>query len=496
MVELPNEIYTSVQVRGLDRVAIEEFAIPGYELMCRAGEAALDCLRGRWPAARELTIVCGSGNNAGDGYVVARLAIRNGFSVRVLSLVPGERLGGDALRAYRDFEAAGGTARPCDGDSGMALSGDIIVDALLGTGLDRPLEGRFADAVAAINAAGVPVLALDIPSGLHADTGLPLGRAVRATATITFVGLKLGLFLGRGIDYRGTLEFAGLGVPAQAYAAVAAPLQRLDRRCIRRALQPRQRSAHKGSHGSLLLIGGAPGMSGAIRLAAEAALRAGAGLVRVATHPDSVATVTAGRPEIMCHAVTAPGELVGLIAVSDSLVIGPGLGRSEWARQLWDAGLDAGLPVVLDADGLNLLAAAPERRANWILTPHPGEAGRLLGVDAAAIQTDRLAAVQELARRYDGIAVLKGAGSLIAGRSDGAVSLCDRGNPGMATAGMGDVLAGVLGALLAQRAEPRLAADAGVYLHARAGDDAAEAGERGLLAGDLVPLIRRWVNPV
>jgi NAD(P)H-hydrate epimerase len=237
-------------------------------------------------------------------------------------------------------------------------------------------------------------------------------------------------------------------------------------------------------------------MSGAIRLAAEAALRAGAGLVRVATHPDSVATVTAGRPEVMCHAVVTPDDLAALIALSDGLVIGPGLGRSAWARALWDAGLDAGLPTVLDADGLNLLAEAPERRASWLLTPHPGEAARLLGISTEAIQADRLAAVRALARRYDGVAVLKGAGSLIAGPGDGVVSLCDRGNPGMATAGMGDVLSGVLGALLVQGADPRLAADAGVYLHACAGDEAAEAGERGLLAGDLMNFIRRWANPV
>lgn len=493
MVELPNEVYTSAQVRGLDRTAIEVFGIPSYELMCRAGQAALECLERHWPAAAELTIVCGAGNNAGDGYVLAQLAAAAGVSVRVLSLVPAERLKGDALQAYEDFTAAGGVAEAFA--AVQPLASDVIVDALLGTGLDRIVGGRFAEAVAAINAADVPVLALDIPSGLHADTGLPLGMAVSADVTITFVGLKQGFYLGEGMDHCGWLEFAGLGIPAQAHAEVAPPLRRLDAACIRAALPPRRRSAHKGAHGSVLLVGGAPGMSGAIRLAAEAALRAGAGLVRVATHTDSAPVVTSGRAEIMCHSVSGADELAPLVAQSDVIVLGPGLGRSDWARTLWNASLAAGLPLIIDADGLNELAEAPEKRENWILTPHPGEAGRLLGTDSRAVQGDRLGAARALTERYGGVVVLKGAGSLIAVADEARVSVCDRGNPGMATAGMGDVLSGVLGALLAQGASLRAAAHAGVFIHAAAGDEAAGFGERGLMAGDLMPLIRKWANP-
>jgi NAD(P)H-hydrate epimerase len=493
MVELPNEIYTGAQVRGLDRTAIEVFGIPSYELMCRAGQAALDCLARHWPTAAELTIVCGAGNNAGDGYVLARLAAATGSKVHVLTLVPPDRLTGDALRAYEDFTAAGGVAGSFD--SGRPLAGEVIVDALLGTGLDRQVEGRFAQAIAAINGAQMPVFALDIPSGLHADTGLPLGTAVSADVTITFVGLKQGFYLGEGLERCGWLEFADLGIPAEAHAEVSPPLRRLDVACIRAALPPRRRSAHKGSHGSVLLVGGAPGMSGAIRLAAEAALRAGAGLVRVASHEDSAAIVTAGRPEIMCHSVAEGGDLAPLAAQSDVIVLGPGLGRSDWARALWQASLEAGLALVIDADGLNELAEAPQQRDNWILTPHPGEAGRLLGTDSRSVQADRLAAVRSLTERYGGVAVLKGAGSLVADATEKPVSVCDRGNPGMATAGMGDVLSGVLGALLAQGASLRTAAEAGVYIHAAAGDEAAGRGERGLIAGDLMPLIRRWSNP-
>jgi len=493
MSELPNEIYSSAQVRGLDRTAIEVYGIPSYELMCRAGQSALECLGRHWPRAVNLSIVCGAGNNAGDGYVLARLARAADVSVRVLSVVSAEKLTGDALRAYEDFTAAGGAAE--EFEAAQPLTGDVIVDALLGTGLDRDIEGRFAAAVTAINVSDAAVFALDIPSGLHADTGLPLGTAVKADVTMTFVGLKQGLYLGEGIEHAGWLEFAGLGVPAQAHAEISAPLRRLDATCIREALPRRRRTAHKGAHGSVLLVGGAPGMSGAIRLAAEAALRAGAGLVRVASHADSAAVVTAGRPELMCHAVDGADDLAPLIAQSDAIVLGPGLGASEWARALWAASLAAGLPLVVDADGLNMLAEVPERRDDWILTPHPGEAGRLLGTDTSNVQADRLGSVTALAERYGGIAVLKGAGSLIAAAHEIPVSVCDRGNPGMATAGMGDVLSGVLGALLVQGVGLRMAAEAGVYIHAAAGDAASGAGERGLLAGDLMPLIRQWANP-
>jgi NAD(P)H-hydrate epimerase len=492
MIELPNEIYACAQVRELDRLAIEVHGIPSYTLMRRAGAAALEQLRAHWPDARTVTIVCGAGNNAGDGYVLGRLAMEAGLGVDLVSLVAGEDLGGDARVAYDDFVAAGGVAH--DTLDAGALRGDVIVDAVLGTGLTRAVEGRFATAVAAINTNAKPVLALDIPSGLDADAGQPLGMAVTAEVTITFVGLKVGLFVGVGPEHCGTVEFAGLGVPANVYEALDAPLHRLSAATVARVLPPRRRTAHKGDHGRVLLIGGAPGMSGAIRLAAEAALRAGAGLVRVATHAASVAVVSAGRPEVMSHVVDGPAALSRLIEESDVLVLGPGLGRSDWAVGLWRAALDAGLPLVLDADGLNLLAAAPERRDHWILTPHPGEAARLLGRDAADVQRDRVGAVRQIAARYGGVAVLKGAGTLIAGSADGALGLCDRGNPGMATAGMGDVLAGVLGAIAAQGADLRSAAEAGVFVHAAAGDAAAAAGERGLVAGDLMAYIRERVN--
>jgi NAD(P)H-hydrate epimerase len=341
------------------------------------------------------------------------------------------------------------------------------------------------------------VLALDVPSGLDADTGWPNPIAVRAAATLTFLALKPGLFLGAAPDHCGELEFAGLDVPAELGADLPAALERLTFADLQRVLPPRARSAHKGSSGKLLLVGGGPGMPGAIRLAAEAALRAGAGLVYVATHPESAASVVAGRPEIICRAVTSGHDLDTLLETVDGVVLGPGLGQSAWGYGLWRRVMAAPVPLVLDADGLNLLAREPQQRRAWLLTPHPGEAARLLsGESVESVQRDRAAAVQDLADRYGAVAVLKGPNTLIASPgTEGLPAVCDRGNPGMATGGTGDVLAGVLGSLVVQARDLKQAARAGVLLHALAGDDAARGGERGTLPSDLFPHLRRWANP-
>ncbi len=508
--KLPEAVYAAAQVRGIDRAAIDGLGIAGYELMGRAGEAALEVLRRRWPDAHKVAVYCGAGNNAGDGYVVARLARAAGLSVRVAAVAAPEKLAGDALRAFEDCRAAGVPIAPFGDRAEAAFAPDVVVDALLGTGLARTVEGGFAQAVARINAAAVPVLALDVPSGLDADRGLPFGCAVRASATVTFVGLKQGLFLGTAPDFTGELEFADLMLPAELTAGLAPRLRRLTLASLRAALPPRARTAHKGTNGRLLLVGGGPGTAGAIRLAAEAALRVGAGLVYVGTDRDSVGTVLSGRAELMCRPVAAAEELDPLLAMADGVVLGPGLGRSDWARALWHRVMASGLPLVLDADGLNLLAElghGPRAgRGDWVLTPHPGEAGRLLGSDAGTVQNDRLAAVTALARRFGAAVVLKGACTLIGvpeaggaapanGAAGVAVHVCDYGNPGMGTAGVGDVLSGVLGGLVVQLGDLPEAARTGVLLHALAGDSAAADGERGLVAGDLMPQLRRWSNP-
>ena len=481
----------------MDRLAIDDRGIPGYTLMTRAAGGTLARLVGCWPSARSLLVVCGAGNNAGDGYVLARLARSRGLAVAVVALVDPERLTGDAATAWRDAQADGLAA--VDWSPALLDAADVVVDAVFGTGLSRTVTGRFAEVIDAINGADVPVLAVDIPSGLAADTGQVCGTAVRADITVTFVGLKLGLFTGAGPDCAGTVHFDGLGIPPDVAAAVPCAAKRIDDAQGARLLRRRARTAHKGYNGHVVLVGGGKGYAGAVRLAGEAALRAGAGLVSVATLPEHLPVVLAGRPELMCRGVRDAADLADLLAVADVVGVGPGLGRDAWAEAMLAAAQSASCPLVLDADALNLLAAAPARRDDWVLTPHPGEAARLIGSDAAAIQADRPAALKRLVDTYGGTVVLKGAGTLVGGAGH-VPGLCDRGNPGMAAPGMGDVLTGVVAAVIAQthRTGASLfdATCVAVHAHAAAGDDAAAVrGERGLVAGDLYEALARWVNP-
>ena len=490
---LPLTVYDAEGVRALDRCAIERQGIPGYTLMCRAGTALLAALEAEFPSANRLLVVCGAGNNAGDGYVLARLAREEGYHVVVAALVPPSSLGGDAARAWQDFASDGREA--VEWQPALLAEADLVVDAILGTGLTRDVDGRFAAAVDAINEADLPVLAVDIPSGLDADDGRIRGTAVEADATATFVGLKAGLVTGAGPDLCGRLRYSDLDVPPGCADAAEPVLRRLSETTLARLLPRRPRTAHKGLFGHLLIVGGSPGMGGAVRLAGEAALRTGAGLVTIATHSDHAAVVTGGRPELMCRGVERAADLEPLISRATHLALGPGLGTGTWSREMFAAALASGLPAVLDADALNLLAEAPRRSDDWILTPHPGEAARLLETGTAEVQAGRMAAAAAISARYGGVAVLKGAGTLVAASDGGLPSICTDGNPGMASPGMGDVLTGIVGALLAQGLEARSAAEAGVLVHALAGDAAAGGGERGLVAGDLIAGIRVWVNP-
>ena len=491
MESLPALVYAAAQVRAMDRHAIEVAGIPGYTLMQRAGVAALELLRQQWPDANRITVLCGAGNNAGDGYVLARFARDAGLTVNVFAVVDPLGLSGDAARAYADFTAGGG--RETGFQRQVLASTDVIVDALLGTGIDRPVEGAMRDCIDAVNASGLPVLALDLPSGLDADTGMVQGVAISALHTITFVAPKAGLFLGDAWDRVGELAFAGLGIPESARKAHVPVMRRMDGRLIEEALPRRRRSSHKGDHGRVLIVGGLA-MPGAARLAGEAALRTGAGLVTVATEAGSVAPIIAGRPELICNAVKSAAELERLAAAANVVAIGPGLGLGRSARDFFATVTGGGKAIVLDADALTMLAEKLRRRDDWILTPHPGEAARLLAIDAAAVQRDRLGSAREIATRYGGVCVLKGAGTIVATK-DSLPWVCDRGNPGMATAGAGDVLTGIIAALVAGGCELERAAAAGVLLHARAGDRAARSGERGLVASDLIEELRAVANP-
>lgn len=490
------QVYTGSQVRSFDRRAVSEFDLPGIRLMHRAGRAAFAALRARWPQQRRIIVFCGTGSNAGDGYVIAGLARDAGFAVRIVQVGDAARLAGDALAARRFAQQRLDAAAPADAEGAVGADeaegafpngGGVVVDALLGTGARGAVRASWAAAIERINASGLPVLAVDAPSGIDADSGALLGaQAVRADLTVTFVAAKLGLVTGAAVDYAGDILVDDLGVPQEVFdrpgigVLHGAGIERLRRRP----------GVHKGDCGRLLIVGGEADMGGAVALAGEAALRAGAGLVCIATRGANRAAILARRPELMVRAAENAADIGDLIVRADALAVGPGLGCGDWGRALLDACLAAGKPLVVDADGLNIVAQRGLRLPpGCVLTPHPGEAGRLLGKDARAIEGNRPAAAAALASG-GAVAVLKGAGTLVA--QGGAVrSVCVDGNPGMATAGSGDVLAGIVGALLARGIEPLPAAQLGVWLHARAADAAVAAGcGATLLAGDIPGALR------
>ncbi|OUS10485.1 bifunctional ADP-dependent (S)-NAD(P)H-hydrate dehydratase/NAD(P)H-hydrate epimerase [Gammaproteobacteria bacterium 53_120_T64] len=523
MIKISNRLYTASAVRELDRRAIEDEGIPGIVLMKRAGREAFEALLARWPEPEKITVFCGGGNNGGDGYIIAGLAQQRMIPVEIIQLATEQALSGDAHRAWA-FANDSGVAMQSWQDylsSGAGLASGVVVDALLGIGVSGEVRGDYRGAIADINQSGLPVLAADIPSGLCSDTGAVLGSAVAAAMTVTFIGIKVGLLTGRGPALTGELQFRDLAVPDLVYEGLGEqkmPLaaQRLELESLLAVFPPRERDAHKGRFGHVLVIGGDKGYGGAVAMAAEAALRVGAGLVSVATRPEHVPALLARRPELMVKAVTSGQELEPYLQSPTLIVIGPGLGRSPWSEQMLQKAIGSGLPMVVDADALNILSegrVGANARANvgadaspWVLTPHPGEAARLLACSNGDIQADRFSACRQIAEKYSATVLLKGAGTLIAGpalASDGgdgdsaesSLWLCPYGNPGMASGGMGDVLAGIIGGLLAQGLATATATCLGACLHGVAADRAAaESGEKGLLATDLLMPLRHLVN--
>lgn len=490
-------LYRAEQVRELDRLTIAA-GTTGFDLMQQAGRTAFRHLTRQWPECRSVTVVCGGGNNGGDGYVIAALAQRN-MRVQVLAVSDPDKLTGEAAEAYQWALQHGVKVEPWSSDS--MITGQIVVDALLGIGLTGQVKAPFDAVIEQINRSGKPVLSVDVPSGLCADRGIPLGCAVQADLTVTFIGKKIGLWTGQGPALAGVRRFEPLLVPESVRAQVSETAEMISREDIARLIKPRRRTAHKRDCGRILVVGGDLGFAGAVILAAQTAARSGAGLVKVMTRPEHVAALVSRQPELMVSGLTSMHQLDEWLKWCDVVVVGPGLGQEGWGQQLWQKVMLAECAKVIDADALNLMATKPgfmqqlsEAAKNWVLTPHPGEAARLLGCSVDEVEQDRPSAVRAIQKKFGGSVLLKGAGTLIFNGE--LLSVNNSGNPGMASGGMGDVLAGLVGALMAQGLPPYDAACLGTQVHGLAADQLAKKfGERGLLAADLIRPIRVLLNP-
>lgn len=486
-------LYQAEQIRQIEAQVIAEKQASEMELMQQAGRSAWHHLQENWPDARRIVVCCGKGKNGGDGFVLAKLAKQAGLEVQIYAMASSDDLRGLVRQVAQQAESCGVTITLMP--SHPLFEADVIVDALFGTGIKGHVSEPYARAIMAMNDAEAPVLALDVPSGLDCDTGHILGQAVEACKTVTFIGLKQGMFTDKGPAYCGEVRCESLNIPEMFFAKQKSSAALLTWDDAKQSLPTRARDAHKGDFGHVLIIGGDYGMGGAVRMAAEAAMRVGAGLVTVATRPEHVTVVNASRPEIMCQQVVRADDLEPMLKRASVVVIGPGLGKSDWALQLLSKVLSQSLPLVIDADGLSLLSQMELQSEQWILTPHPGEASRLLHTTTTAVQHDRFSAIDAVTRQYGGVVVLKGVGTLIQ-QQHGSKAVCPAGNPGMATGGMGDVLSGVIGGLVAQHFSLLKASQVGVLIHAMAADLAAkEGGERGLMATDLMRFLRELVNP-
>ncbi|MGA6827177.1 NAD(P)H-hydrate dehydratase [Nitrospira sp. NS4] len=511
------KIVTAAQMQSLDRRTIEEAGVPGTTLMERAGTGVVACLEQQLGSLRGKTvaILCGKGNNGGDGFVVGRLLHKQRAKVRILALAPLTELSRDAAAMYRQLvRAAGKTAIKPFASANQARSilhdSDVIVDALLGTGLSSEVTGRYGDAIDSINQARRLTVAVDLPSGIHADTGVVLGRAVKADLTVTFGLPKLGLFQNHGIDHAGRVEIVDIGIPPAYVDAIDSRISVITAPFVRSVLPSRRLSNHKGTFGHAGIIAGSVGKTGAAAMCAKAALRVGAGLVTVAI-PTSMNAVleaklleamTMPMPDTKAHtfARAACDRLKAFITARTAVAIGPGLSTHPETVELTQALIkQLDRPAVLDADALNALAGRAtlltECTIPPILTPHPGEMARLeTDATVQSVNADRIGTATRFARERGVYLVLKGARTVIA-RPDGLVAICPTGNPGMATAGTGDVLTGMMAGLLAQGLTSWDAACAATYLHGLAGDLAAEVnGQAGMIAGDVIEQIPHALN--
>ena len=489
-------VATAAEMRGLDAATIEDIGLPGSVLMETAGRGVAMAAAARVPAGGRIAVVCGGGNNGGDGFVAARVLRAAGHDAVVHLVAPRARIGGDAALHLAAYEKSGGVIFEATTADDLVALGEaldaaaVVVDAVFGTGLDRVVEGHLAAVITRMNEAPGVRVAVDIPSGLSADTGHPFGVAVVAHHTVTMAVAKVGIAGAPGVAHAGTLEVVDIGIPRQlAQAQTKAAL--VERQDARGWVPAARVLDHKGRRGHVVVVGGSPGKRGAARLAAMSALRTGAGLCTLAGPAGDGVEIHA--PDAVMTAVLGSADELGaLLDGKHAAVVGPGMPDDARGRAWVDVALASGVPLVLDATALahlaGRLAEVAAAHAPVVLTPHPGEAARLLGETTEAIQADRMRAVRALAAASRAVVVLKGARTLVCDGTlgDDFVTINPTGGPALATGGTGDVLAGAIGALVAQGVAPAAAARLAVWVHGAAGDAfAARLGPSGVMASDL-----------
>ena len=476
-------LYNIESVYRLDRTAVEVDGLSEISLMQRAGERVWREISSRWPEFTRITVFAGSGNNGGDAFVVANLAKQQGIEVQFIVCGDLSRQSKTSAHFHRIWLQSGGDIVE---SNQQEIVGEVIVDGLLGIGLTRELNSDWQVLIRQINQTDAVRVAIDIPSGLNANTGIAQPCAVKADLTVTFIAVKVGQYLSDGPDFCGELVFDDLGVSSRTSRSQTPVLSVLDHYNVTLPVK-RRRNSHKNEFGHVLIIGGDRGMAGAVSLAAQAALRAGAGLVTVLMHPECVHDLSA-IPELMVQSWDNINEKLEQATV---IVIGPGLGQSEAAKFCLEKLQNCKKPVVVDASALESDFLNALESDQVVITPHPGEAAKLLSTTSAQIQADRIGASQKLVEKFNMVSVLKGSGSIIA-QTGSIPAINVHGNPGMASAGMGDVLAGLVGALLGQNLTPFEAAKTGVLIHALCAENyAASNDETGLIASDIIQRIPR-----
>ena len=493
---LSKKIFSTQKISLIERSAILEKKGNDLSLMKKAARFSWNEIRKKYPNTKKWLILCGIGNNAGDGMALASIALKSNFDVKIYYFFPDKTFTGCAAEIHTELESSAprNTLKIIDHLNESILNdSDLIIDAIFGIGINRPIENSKIAKINLINNQDAAIVSLDIPSGVHPNSGQIMGAAIKASMTITFISHKLCFYIGEGKDLSGDIKCSHLDISQRHFSRLTEDMRIINKSYTQKKLLRRKSDAHKGDYGHVLIVGGGPGMHGAALLSGESSLRGGAGKVTIFMHESHRSLINKARPELMFIFSNEEINIQSILSKVDVVAIGPGLGLDDWARSVFKHVNKSNKPLVVDADALNILSEKNLKRDDWVLTPHPGEAATLMGKSSLEIQENRLLYLKKLKDSYGGTIVLKGNNTLI-GSKDMVTNICTQGNPGMASAGMGDVLTGLIAAMISQGMDHFEAASVGVEVHARAGDLAARGGERGLIAGDVINEIRGCVN--